>query len=205
MGSAAVFVLLVALVSRQPTVVALPFLCCFCVTSSPCFFRFLSSLHSHSTSRFKLLCILSFLPLCSLFSRSNFSPPSMLVLSSIYRANPCCCAWGAGDTGWGLPWAWLCRACLHCFLAMGFWVLGAACGRESIISTLLWFLFIYYYLYLFYLWDPKWVTTFRILNMTVANKAKFCWRKLTKYDLFCNFRITQTKVCPNKPKIKILY
>jgi len=70
-GSAAVFVLLVALVSRQPAVVALPFLCCFCVTSSPCFFRFLSSLHSHSTSRFKLLCILSFL---SLFSHSNFSP-----------------------------------------------------------------------------------------------------------------------------------
>ena len=55
MGSAAVFVLLVALVSRQTAVVALPFLYCFCVTSSPCFFRFLSSLHSHSTSpRFKL-------------------------------------------------------------------------------------------------------------------------------------------------------
>jgi len=32
-GDAAVFVLLVALVSRQPAVVALPLLCRFCVTS----------------------------------------------------------------------------------------------------------------------------------------------------------------------------
>jgi len=35
-GSATVFVLLVALVSRQPTVVDLSLLCRFCVMSSPC-------------------------------------------------------------------------------------------------------------------------------------------------------------------------
>jgi hypothetical protein len=34
-GNAVVFALLVTLVSRQPAVVALPLLCCFCVTSSP--------------------------------------------------------------------------------------------------------------------------------------------------------------------------
>jgi len=64
-----------------------PFLCCFYVTS-PCFFRFLSSLHSHSTSHFKLLCILSFLSLCSLFSCSNFSPSpsSRAGVVGIYRA-----------------------------------------------------------------------------------------------------------------------
>ena len=101
-----------------------PFFCCFCVTSSPCFFRFLSSLHSHSTSHFKLLCILSFLSLCSLFSCSNFSPsPRLPVLAlgvfigqkgagasllppygSAWGAGLCCPAtapgWLANERGW---------------------------------------------------------------------------------------------------------
>jgi hypothetical protein len=116
------------------------------------FSTFSQYLSSFQTSLYSFL---PFSPISLLSFKLLYLLLSMLVFSSIYRANPCCYAWGAGDTGWGLPWAWLCRARLHCFLAMRFWVLGFGSSlreRENNVYTVLVFI---YYFYLFYLWGSK--------------------------------------------------